>query len=307
MNRVHETNHPTIPARREKGEIFMFPRTRIVLVAGMIVALALLAACGGGGVGNMTIHTGSWPGEWPWFWPEKATFIADGDFSETVPVAGHHRIRLDAVNGEIVVTGQPGATSVTVTAELVVGSNVSLPDAEKGLNQLRVLVEDGSNEIVVQTLQPTNLDGRRYVVNYWITVPSDLAVDATQVNGHVTVEDIEGSLFVAVENGSVHLSDIVGFVTVSAENGSIDAAVTLPLGAEIMLSTVNGDIDLRIPASTSAELSALVGFGAITWDHLDLLNAVHTSRSLTGTLGDGAGLIDLDTRNGKIHVTGFGG
>ncbi|HEU5361602.1 MAG TPA: hypothetical protein VFU42_10645, partial [Candidatus Deferrimicrobiaceae bacterium] len=160
----------------------------------MIVALALLAACGGGGVGNMTIHTGSWPGEWPWFWPEKATFIADGDFSETVPVAGHHRIRLDAVNGEIVVTGQPGATSVTVTAELVVGSNVSLPDAEKGLNQLRVLVEDGSNEIVVQTLQPTNLDGRRYVVNYWITVPSDLAVDATQVNGHVTVEDIEGSL-----------------------------------------------------------------------------------------------------------------
>ncbi|HEU5360067.1 MAG TPA: DUF4097 family beta strand repeat-containing protein, partial [Candidatus Deferrimicrobiaceae bacterium] len=134
-----------------------------------------------------------------------------------------------------------------------------------------------------------------------------LAVDVTQVNGHVIVEGIESSLFVEVENGSVHLSDIVGFVTVSAENGSIDAAVTLPLGAEIMLSTVNGDIDLRIPASTSAELSALVGFGAITWDHLDLLNAVHTSRSLTGTLGDGAGLIDLDTRNGKIHVTGFGG
>ncbi len=211
------------------------------------------------------------------------------------------------VIGEIAITGQPGATSVTVTAEMQVGSNVSQLDAETGLNQLGVLVADGSDEIFVQTLQPKNMDGRKYVVNYTINVPSDLAVDLTQVNGHVTVLDIESSLFVEVANGNVYLSDIFGVATVSVDNGKVDGTVTLPPGGEIMISTGIGDIDLRIPTSTSADLSALVGFGAITWDNLDLLNAVHTNESLTGTLGDGTGLIDLDTRNGNIDVTGFDG
>ncbi len=188
-----------------------------------------------------------------------------------------------------------------------VGSNVSQLDAETGLNQLGVLVADGSDEIFVQTLQPKNMDGRKYVVNYTINVPSDLAVDLTQVNGHVTVLDIESSLFVEVANGNVYLSDIFGVATVSVDNGKVDGTVTLPPGGEIMISTGIGDIDLRIPTSTSADLSALVGFGAITWDNLDLLNAVHTNESLTGTLGDGTGLIDLDTRNGNIDVTGFDG
>ena len=302
---AYESNNPTSPARREKGEIHMATRTRFLQVTGMIVALAFLAACGGVSGGNYTINTN--PGNWPWFWPDTAKYIVDGSFSENVPVAGHSIIHVDAVNGEIVITGEPGATSVTVTAEMRVGSNASRQHAQEGLDQLRVLVADLPDEIFVQTLQPKNLDGRQYVVNYTITVPSDLAVDVTQVNGHVSVSSIESSLFVEVENGNVYLSDIFGVATVSVENGSIDGTVTLPPGGDIMISTGIGDIDLRIPTSTSAELSALVGFGAITWDNLDLLNAVHTNRSLTGTLGDGTGLIDLDTRNGNIDVTGFNG
>lgn len=304
---VHETNNPTSPARREKGEIHMVTWTRILKGTGMFVALALLAACGGASGGNLTINTGNWSGEWPWFWPNKAKFIVDKDYSESVPVAGRSRIRLDAVNGEIVITGQPGGTSVTVTAEMQVGSNASLSDAETGLNQLGVLVAEGSDEIFVQTKQPINTGGRQYVVNYTITVPTHLAVDVTQVNGHVTIEAIENSLFVEVANGNVYLSDIFGVATVSVDNGNIDGTVTLPPGGEIMVSTGIGDIDLRIPTSTSAELSAFVGFGAITWDNLDLLNAVHTTASLRGILGDGTGLIDLDTRNGNIAVTGFDG
>jgi hypothetical protein len=302
-----EAFNPTSSAKRKKGEIHMFTRKGILHVAGMVVVLALLAACGGVSGGNFTINTGEWTGKWPWFWSDKATFIVDGSFSENVPVSDQSRIRLDAVNGEIEITGQPGATSVTVTAELIVGSNVSRLDADTGLNQLDVIVADGSDEIFVQTQQPKTLDGRRYIVNYNITVPSDLAVDVTQDNGHVTVADIESSLSVEVGNGNVYLPDIFGFATVSVDIGSVDGTVTLPPGGEIMIATGIGDIDLRIPKSTSAELSALVGFGAITWNNLDLLNAVHTNNSLTGTLGDGAGLIDLDTRNGNIDVTGYDG
>jgi len=287
----HVEDNPAIPAWREKGEILMFARTRILQVTGMIVALVLLAACGGvsGGTYTINANTGGWPGKWPWFWPEKSEFIVDKPFSENVPVSGQGRIRLDAVNGEIVITGNPGATSVTVTAELVVGSNVSQPDAETVLNQMEILVSALPDEILIQTLQPGRMDGRQYLVNYTINVPSDLSIDVTQVNGHVTVENIENSLLVTVENGSVY------------------GSVSLPPGGEITLWTGNGNLDLRIPTSTSAELSARVDLGAITWDNLDFLNVVQTDRSLTGTLGNGTGLIDLDTGNGNIVVTGFDG
>lgn len=283
----HEEDNPATPGWREKGEILMFARTRILQVTWIIVALVLLAACGGVSGGTYTINANT--GDWPWFWPDKAEFIVDKPFFENVPVSGQGRIQLDAMNGEIVITGDPGATSVTVTAKLIVGSNVSLPDAENGLNQLGILVSDLPGEILVQTVQPGRLDGRQYLVNYTIEVPANMAIEVTQDNGHVNVENIENSLRVTVGNGSVY------------------GAVTIPLGGEITLWTGNGDLDLRIPTSTSAELFARVGLGAIAWDNLDFLNVVQTDRSLTGTLGNGTGLIDLDTGNGNIVVTGFDG
>jgi len=190
---------------------------------------------------------------------------------------------------------------------LQVGSNASLLDAETGLDQLGIIVADGADEIFVQTVQPKTMDGRQYIVSYTITVPSGIVVDVTQVNGHVTILNIESSLFVEVVRGNVYLSDIFGAATASVDDGSIDGTVYLSPGGEILFSAGIGDIDLRIPTSTSAELSALVGFGVITWDNLDLLNPVDSNQLLTGTLGDGAGLIDLETRNGNIDVTGFDG
>jgi len=283
----HEEYNPAIPVWREKGEILMFARTRILQFTGMIVALVLLAACGGVNGGTYTINADT--GDWPWSWSDKAEFIVDKPFSENVSVSGQGKVRVDAENGEVAITGQPGATSVTVTAELIVGSNVSQPDAETGLKQLGILVSDLPGEILVQTVQPASLNGRQYLVKYNINVPSDLSVDVTQVNGQVTVENIENSLLVTLENGSVH------------------GTVSLPPGGEITLWTGKGNLDLRIPTSTSAELFARVGFGAITWDNLDFLNVVQTDRSFTGTLGNGTGQIDLDTGNGNIDVTGTDG
>jgi len=284
MMSARATANPRNPARREKGEIPMNGRTRILQVAMTIAVLALLAACGGGGV-NYTINGG----EWPWFWPGRPNFVVGKNVSETVPVAGQGRIRIDAENGEIAITGQPGATSVTVYAVVRVGSNVSRADAEDGLDRVEARVEALPGEILIQTLQPATLDGRQYLVEYTVTVPDDLEVEVAQVNGHVTVDDLGNSLLVTVENGSVY------------------GSVTLPPGGEITLWAGNGDLDLRIPTSTSAELSARVGLGAITWNNLDFTNLVQTSRSLTGTLGAGTGLVDLDTGNGNIVVTGFDG
>jgi hypothetical protein len=278
-------NLPQDPRKAGEGGLLMSTRTIIQYAAGMALALAVLTACSGGDV-NVGSPNVNGVRNWPWPWPSNAPFIARRVVDREVQIEDHIRMSLEAMNGEIVIIGQPDAMSVIVTEELRVGSHVNQADADDGLDQLEVLVTDRSDDILVQTQQPANTQGRQYVVNYTITVPSHLEVDVNQVNGSIVVEDMANSVFV------------------NAVNGNLDCTVSLPLNGEIRLSIDNGNIDLRLPTSTSAELSAFVDNGTITWDNLVLIDAVHTNQSLIGTLGGGAGVIRLETTNGSIDVIG---
>jgi len=280
----------------------MTRRTLLQRMSGIIFLLTLLTACGDGNGMNFTIERGNWP--WPW--PGNANAYANKSFSQSVPVTLQDSIRIDGINGEIEIIGQPGASAVMVAANLRVGSD-SFVDAQAGLDQLAVLVTDGPDEISIQTLQPQSSQGRQYRVDYTLTVPSDLVVDLNHVNGHVSIAGFDNPVEVDVVNGNVLLSNLFGGATVSVENGSVDATLSLPPGGEASLATVNGNLLLRIPSSTSAGLSASVDHGVISWSNLNLLNVLETNLSLTGTLGGGDGAIHLETTNGDIEVTGFAG
>lgn len=255
---------------------------RIALAAASIAVIAA-AGCTGG---DINIHGPEWP--WPWPLPNEPPFVAEDTYDKTIQVEGHVRLLLDAKNGHVSINGQPDADTVTVTAQLLVGSYSSLQDAQNGLDNLAVRVDAESDEILVETLQPGSAGGRQYVVNYTIAVPADMAVDVKQTNGDIRVEDTADSVIASTQNGGI-LGDL-----------------TVPLDGEIQLSTVNGGVELHIPASTSASLSATVGNGSITYRGLDLQDAVSTDSSLTGTLGDGDGVIRLETTNGNVNVVGIG-
>jgi DUF4097 and DUF4098 domain-containing protein YvlB len=142
-------------------------------------------------------------------------------------------------------------------------------------------------------------------VEYDIIVPSDFMVITTQVNGSIDIVDIENSVDVLNVNGDIRLSDIVGGVVTDVVNGSIAATVTLPVNDTIDLITDNGSIELRIPRSTSAVLGGSVVDGAIHTSNIEFADLVQTSHSLTGTLGNGEGVIELWAGNGNINLIGF--
>lgn len=260
--------------------------------AGITLALTLtlLAACGD--VGNVHVDGSDWPNgprweNWPWPWHSTAASTATDTLSETIPVTGQRRFRLAAVNGGVAIQGETGVSSVQLTAELQVGSQEGWQDAQAGLSELDLRVTDRGDEIFVQTLHPENLQGRQYRVNYIITVPRHMEVDVHQANGHVTIGNVENSVYVDLGNGN------------------IDCTTALPAHGEVLLTAGTGDLALQIPHSTSAALSARVGIGTITWHNLEFTSTAHTSRSLTGTLGEGKGLIDLETGTGSIAITGY--
>jgi DUF4097 and DUF4098 domain-containing protein YvlB len=124
-------------------------------------------------------------------------------------------------------------------------------------------------------------------------------------NGDVNVQDIAGQVEVKTTNGNIHLWNLTGSVKGIVTNGSIEGKIILPAHAICDLKTVNGQIGLFIPKSTSAELYAGVVNGRIIITNLDIYNLIQTQNTLTGKLNTGEGQINVETVNGNISITGF--
>jgi hypothetical protein len=216
----------------------------------------------------------------------NTNFTAEDSFFYEIDVIGHVGLNLEAINGGIVITEIFGANSVKIIGVKQVKSE-STEDAKAQLKELTVDMQDLTDKVFVKTMQPGFFGGRSYIVNYTITLPHDMEIDVNSRNGQITLNGIHGNVFV----------DLI--------NGNIEGEVTLPLDGTIDMGIANGNIDLDIPRNTSAEFTARVANGNISVSNLELQSRVTTSKSLTGTLGDGRGIISLNISNGEILVRGF--
>lgn len=211
--------------------------------------------------------------------------LASEPFAFNLDGAGRLRVRLEGINGSVLVNGGPTGGVVAITGVREVRSD-SRQDAEAHLAQLQVDVQDAGTDIVVRTTQPQASEGRNYVVNYQLRIPASIGLGITNVNG------------------SLDVLGMTGVVTASLTNGRAEASVRVPAGGSVSLTTINGEIVVHLPSDTSAVFSAQVGNGSITLTDLVLQNEVRTSTSLRGTLGTGNGTVSLRTTNGAIRVDG---
>ncbi len=226
---------------------------------------------------------------------------AEQDFSFDMDASAVSRLRVEGINGGIAITGSATATSVIVQGVREVrGSN-----ARSHLADLQVEVLTVGDQVVVRTTQPPSSGNRQYTVDYEIVIPRRLAVTVLNANGGIAVESVANDVSVTNANGGIALDEIVGDVLVQLGNGGVTAEVTLPLDGTLEIGVGNGRIDLRIPTSTSAAFSASVGTGTITTSNLTLQDVKTSPATLSGTLRQGRGTIELMLGNGAITVIGF--
>jgi DUF4097 and DUF4098 domain-containing protein YvlB len=193
---------------------------------------------------------------------------AKESFSRNINVTSQTSLKLAGINGTISIESASATNQVSILIEKLVFAD-TYPDAEVHLNNITIKIEEFTDEILVNTLQPQYSNGRSYVVNYTLIVPSHI------------------SLFI------------------NNTNGEINGRVSVPLNGTIDMNLINGNIALDIPQNTSASFSASLANGSISNKNLSLHNKVSNSKSLHGILGEGQGLISLKTTNGNIGVSGF--
>jgi hypothetical protein len=203
--------------------------------------------------------------------PAARAADAEGATTETVKFSDPSKpgtLKLTVANGDIRITGSD-APEVSVTSEARAESSTPRADG------LRVLTASSSYSLVeknnVVTLSygsggwPTNGG------DFTITVPHNTnVVISNSLGGDIDVQGVTGDLEIKSLNGEVKLADVSGGALVETMNGEIHVTVQkLVEGKPLSFSSMNGEVQLRIPADGKASLRLRTHNGTILTDFDD--------------------------------------
>jgi DUF4097 and DUF4098 domain-containing protein YvlB len=171
-------------------------------------------------------------------------------------------------------------------------------------------VTEENNEVVVSA----SIFSRSYDLQ--IEVPLKTNLDLTTMNGRITVDEVEGELELSSMNDSIQLSNVAGSVVAHSMNGRVLAVLTrVTPQAAMAFTSMNGTVDVTLPATTKADLKLRSDQGDVFTD-FDLQTQqsaantatsrsngrfrIDVNRSITGTINGGGPDIELRTLNGSV-------
>lgn len=232
------------------------------------------------------------------------------------------RLEVAVLQGSItVVAGKAGEVVLTAVArerDEDDGEDAEPDAAHAGMRRLRndalgLEVEEKDNRVSVST------DVFRRATDLRIEVPAASSIEVSTVNdGEVEASGLSGELVLHNTNGGITVRDVTGPVNASTVNGDIQAVFGRTLAAAAMaFSTLNGDVDLTLPADANVDVLLRSDNGDIYSDFDVVLERkaapaddarkkgkfrVAVSRDLAGRIGTGGPELFLKTFNGDIAL-----
>jgi hypothetical protein len=151
-----------------------------------------------------------------------------------------------------------------------------------------------------------------------IEVPAKTNLNLRTVTGRaISVDGVEGDIEVMAMNGSVNLTNIVGSVVAHSMNGTVLVSfLNIAAGKPMSFTSMNGNVDVTLPAASKANLKIRTGFGGIYTD-FDLqmtppsgnstqeqngLRRIRVEKNVSGTINGGGADFDLRSQNGNIYL-----
>jgi hypothetical protein len=143
-------------------------------------------------------------------------------------------------------------------------------------------------------------------VDYVVTIPSGVKVDASTVNGGLTI-DGGSEVMAETVNGKVQVSTLTGPVHAESVNGSIVARVdSLSVPGDVSAETVNGSVTAELPGALNADVEMETVNGRVHAEYP--LTAADSSdrHHLRATIGAGGRRVRLETVNGSVTLRKHG-
>jgi hypothetical protein len=175
-------------------------------------------------------------------------------------------LNLDMPWADIRILGVDGDT-ITVQSSLNQKSNKpARPGALRRLdNEVSFEVTEKDNVVTVALAGDNPWAG--HDAEFRISVPRAMALNIkTQAGGDLAVKDVEGDISIENMNGEVRLDGLVGSAVISTMNGEVRANYAKAPTKPISISSMNGEVDLRLPADTKANVRLNTHNGSILTD-----------------------------------------
>jgi DUF4097 and DUF4098 domain-containing protein YvlB len=139
-------------------------------------------------------------------------------------------------------------------------------------------------------------------VDFTVRVPQGVRFIGRSVNGGIEASALPDDVEAHTVNGGIHISG-GKFADATTVNGGITASIgsagwTKPLH----FTTVNGGVDVSLPAGANAEVEAQTVNGSISTDFPLTVQGKFGPKSIHGTIGSGGPKITLTTVNGSVQL-----
>ena len=232
-------------------------------------------------------------------------------------------VKVSMVNGSIIVKAYDGK-------QVIVEARNRNDDREResnsgGLKRLNISttglsVEEENNEIRVST------ESYARAIDVTIAVPVHAALKLSAVNdGEIVVTGVDGDVDVNNVNGPVTLNNVSGSAVAHALNGKVLATFVRVNQKPMAFSSLNGDIDVTLPADVKANVSIKSDRGDVYSDFDVQLQAtrpqqleedgrksggkyrVRIDKTVHGTINGGGPEYQFTNFQGEIYIRKAGG
>ncbi|MGA2987052.1 MAG: hypothetical protein ABSG32_24910 [Terriglobia bacterium] len=213
-----------------------------------------------------------------------------------LPPGGH--VSVVNVHGSILVEGWDRAE-----VEATVAMRSEAPTDQ--LDDVQVAVEANDGGVAFHTLYPSGLD-TPVRVDYRLRVPRQVRLDElSTLHGDIVVHDVEGSMEARNLHGDIEGINVSGSVVAHALTGNILISLrALPdRRMPIQLATLNGNVDLLMPAHANADLELSTVAGNIVGDYPFQVSSVPGDSTRRAQVGEGGVRVELRTVRGNIRVS----
>jgi len=220
-----------------------------------------------------------------------------GEFHKTVPLNANGRVSLENINGNVEITGWE-------RNEVQIDAVKSARDQQR-LDEAKIEVEGSGDSVSIRTRYPEGRTNNNPAsVQYTLHVPAGAQLEKISlVNGSLNVSQVLGEVDASLVNGKLTAHDLSGRAKLSTVNGSANVEYrTLTSVSEVKISSVNGSINLTLPASPNADISASTVNGGLSTDFPMQVQGKFMSHRISGTLGSGGTRIELSNVNGSTHI-----
>jgi hypothetical protein len=243
-----------------------------------------------------------------------APLARPSDFTWHGPLVPGQSVEIKGVNGAI-------------RAERASGSEVSVEATKSGRhsdpNSVTVQAVPHEGGITICAVYPSsdwkhpnecqpgaggrmNVNNNDVKVEFTVRIPAGVHFIGRTVNGEVEAASLAGDVEAHTVNGKISIST-TGWAEGNTVNGSIIARLGKAAWSRpLQFHTVNGGVDVEMPATVNAELRASTVNGHISTDFPLMVRGRFTGREISGSIGQGGPELSLKTVNGDIelHRTG---